>query len=296
VLERSFCSRLSVISPGLELAATLDQHNKEGNTLDLTVWDVASGSPIGTVWHVDATTEAFPLVWFSNDARFLFLRFYERGEKGPTPRLRAWDIADGLAELCTLDHGYSIHVSPDGKWIGRTTADGVDLFDTTGAVRGALRRPGDYSAGWDGSRSPFSRLHYAGATYSPDSRYLLVTGLSRQGKDLLSSGWLPGWVRRASAEGAVARLWRLDDAEEVAAFTRFRQAEFSPDGKTLATLHNDNRIRIWDVPPRKPLVLPLVVSAVMWLAILLAVRFGRAWLARRRITGLAQQTTAASHG
>jgi WD40 repeat protein len=69
-----------------------------------------------------------------------------------------------------------------------------------------------------------------------------------------------------------ARLWDVETCTELACFDDCIQALYSPDGKTLATAHTDGKVRLWDVPPRKPVLAILGISLVLWLSILIAIR------------------------
>jgi WD40 repeat protein len=284
VLERRFRSEWPItLSPGPEFAATVERHGEGGNLLDITVWDVASGRAVGTRRHVLTRSHALQEVWFSDDGRFLFARSGDVEPEGWRWRLTAWEVAGGLPELWSFADEFRAPVSPDGKWVARISTAGVELFDTAGTLRGALRRPGDYNRVINAPFAGGMKASSVNATFSPDSRHVLVTGLSRQATGPLSAGWLPAWARRGSGQQPwTARLWRLDDAEEVAAFTGCLHAAFSADGSTLAVRHDDYKIRIWDVPPRKPIGAALAVSAAAWLVLVLSARVGAAWFARRR--------------
>ncbi len=58
----------------------------------------------------------------------------------------------------------------------------------------------------------------------------------------------------------------------MACFDDCIQALYSPDSKTLATAHTDGKVRLWDVPPRKPVLAILGMSLVLWLSVLVAIR------------------------
>jgi hypothetical protein len=72
-------------------------------------------------------------------------------------------------------------------------------------------------------------------------------------------------------------------------FSKCTEAVFSPDGKTVATLHKDNTLRLWQMPLRKPAGLILGISANLWLLVLLAgMVLGRMRLKRRKRLGHGQ--------
>ena len=64
--------------------------------------------------------------------------------------------------------------------------------------------------------------------------------------------------------------------EEIATFADCRQALYSPDGKTLATLHEDGTVKVWDIPAaRKPILRICGVSLVLWLMVMVGVQLRR---------------------
>jgi hypothetical protein len=52
---------------------------------------------------------------------------------------------------------------------------------------------------------------------------------------------------------------------ELCAFEDCKEAVFSPDGASLATLHCDKTIKLWNLPVRKPLARILAVAAQIYL-------------------------------
>jgi hypothetical protein len=71
------------------------------------------------------------------------------------------------------------------------------------------------------------------------------------------------------------RLWDTRTGRQQAAFFECRQALFSPDGKTLATMHDNSIMKFWDVPLRKPLGTVLACTSISWLAAVLVWRLIR---------------------
>ncbi|GAA0437402.1 hypothetical protein Acor_49830 [Acrocarpospora corrugata] len=69
--------------------------------------------------------------------------------------------------------------------------------------------------------------------FSPDGA-ILATGTS--GTETTKPAW---------------RLWELATKKSIATLTGVEAAEFSPDGKTLALVNGDGKVRLWDVATRK---------------------------------------------
>ena len=120
---------------------------------------------------------------------------------------------------------------------------------------------------------------------SPDSKTLLVAGLHHSISKVPVSSWWRFWNITPATEESypVARLWRLRDGKQLAAFRGCETGLFSSDSKTLAAMYDDGTIRIWDVPPRKPLLTVLGMAFAVWLAILATLRVVR-WHRIRRST------------
>jgi WD40 repeat protein len=80
----------------------------------------------------------------------------------------------------------------------------------------------------------------------------------------------------------VARLWDVERCRELACFDDCDQVLYSPDGKTFATGHRDHTIRLWDVPPRKPVLAILGVSLVLWFGLIVGAQLWTRLLRRGR--------------
>jgi WD40 repeat protein len=106
-----------------------------------------------------------------------------------------------------------------------------------------------------------------------------------------ASGPLP--LHRGLSAGSVGRIgnppYRPHPSHQrprAPSFDDCYQALYSPDGKTLATAHADGTVRLWDVPPRKPVLAIVGTSLVLWLSVLVGIRlWGRLvrwWFRMRR--------------
>jgi WD40 repeat protein len=240
----------------------------EGDTklAEVQVRDLATGA----VRAANKQVEVLPLIGlfaFSPDGRFLLVKcgkeqvLIARGNL-PLWTLHVRDAGDGLNVAKTYK-GVEPIFAPDGKCFVLADSAGGDLVETKGfRHRGALRVNGDQCRSLRG--------HPATVAFSPDSKMVLITG---QGHEAVINP-LRGLGRKlfVSKESlklinlwgpAVARLWDAETAAELAGFDGCTHGLFSPDGKLLAARYQDG-VRVWDVPPRKPVGLILGLSAALW--------------------------------
>jgi WD40 repeat protein len=103
--------------------------------------------------------------------------------------------------------------------------------------------------------------------FSPDSRLLAVGDLWRHTRAPPLNSWIPGWIRGLvyPAHDPAVRLWETETGKQSAAFFQCRRAFFSPDGKTLATLHENGVLKLWALPLRRPVVTSLALAFACWL-------------------------------
>src|SRR5262249_53028748 len=66
--------------------------------------------------------------------------------------------------------------------------------------------------------------------------------------------WLPTSITQGFDSDTEITLWHVRTRAPVAAMNgNYRDFRFAPNGRCFATISSDNRIEIWDIPPRKPL-------------------------------------------
>jgi hypothetical protein len=47
---------------------------------------------------------------------------------------------------------------------------------------------------------------------------------------------------------------------------------YSPDGESLVTAYRDGTIKLWPVPPRKPVLTIVCISLVLWLSVVVGLQ------------------------
>ncbi|MEV4363981.1 WD40 repeat domain-containing serine/threonine-protein kinase [Nonomuraea sp. NPDC049625] len=150
---------------------------------------------------------------FSPDGRTLAVSRY--GEHG---RVELWDLERGSRRAQTGTGANDLAFRPDGRLL--VTGNPLQLIDPE---KGATRPP-EQGTG-----------QLAGAfAFSPDGRQVAFSG--------------PGRLT----------LWDGDVRTRIAEFPAVPGSEatmlaWSPDGRTIATYEQGSRVRLWDVPSRRPL-------------------------------------------
>src|SRR5262249_54139193 len=156
-------------------------------------------------------------------------------------------------EIATCE--YNPLVSAGGRWLLVWIPNGALVLDAvSGKVHGELRNPRDEE--FAGPRIEVGWGPDTEGVFGPDGKTVVITGLGRNRKEhpIIPLLYKLGLVDRFDNYLHVARLWDVERPQELACFPDCQQALYSPDGKTLATAHRDGTIRLWDVPPRKPLL------------------------------------------
>jgi WD40 repeat protein len=271
-----------VVSPTLKTFATGTGANAAHGCPEVWVGDLSTGLVLARK-QVGKPGHAIHSLSFSPDGRFLFASSETPPVGGvavadtPTSIL---DVEQGLKTVREIGPASPVPVfAPNGRWLLSPNGAGSDLLETNGfRYRATLHRPGDCEARFfelpDG-------LRRASGSFTADSRAVVMTGLGREPARNPMRFWrkrppeLAG-VGEFADEPLIARLWAIEPTEELAEFDGCADARFSPDGKLLAARYNDGVIRIWDVPPRKPLGFILGLAASLW-----AVIVGGLWLVRR---------------
>ncbi len=230
----------------------------------LRIWDFVTGRPLGQpIIHSGPVLS----VAFSPDGKTVLT--------GSGTAAQAWDVATGKPTGAPLEHRAridSVMFSPDGQsiltgcddftarvWDGKIaqpvgrlieygstiitaafSPDGKEVY--TSDVEGRIRR-------WDVGSGRF-----LGQPAEVDSWSYLMA-LSPDGRTILTSG----------GSGTRARLWEIATGRPVGAALehadRIGAADFSPDGKVVATGSNDKTARLWDPVTGQILGAPLECSS-----------------------------------
>jgi WD40 repeat protein len=234
----------------------------------------AGGLPPHLDLRDETTGPAYPVtdrwpksaVWpsFSADGKHLFVE--ERFE------VMLWDVTAWPVRHVTTVESRNV-LSPDCKLLARwLPSSAVELQDLDSMrVRAILESPdGDAGTpGWEIRFSPDSTsVATKGALHDPPKPGP-VTGWFQ---------WLFGFSPSSYRLLSVVRLWSTENGRELQRFPNCHDAEFSPDGHTLATFSDDGTIQLWDLPPRPALGRLISLAA---LAAIVTASIGW-WLGRRR--------------
>jgi WD40 repeat protein/serine/threonine protein kinase len=227
---------------------------------------LASGSVEGTIRLFDTSTRhetrTLPgcgkIIGFSADSRLLVVR----GFKG----IKSWRLADGAITTVPLESYHARGISP------RADVHGIEPFAVFGMTNGDLEH-------WNlatMSRVASWRVHegeVGAAVFTPDGRFIATSGAN--GDVSLWDAKTHGEVRRFKARGEKlislsfspdgrllagpeygddtprVYIWDVNEGSllcELDGNNGLELSAFSPDGKLLATAHNDNNARLWEIP------------------------------------------------
>jgi hypothetical protein len=284
--ERQFIAKAWAIAPDLTTAATVITFSSPFKFSWVQLWDLKTG--VEKARYLDANAEAtIDKVLFTRQGQYLVGKYRQPDETSLAPLIL--DVKAGLEEvrLFAVDgerlHGdrWDMCVDDNKRWGVLTPAargagdrwmlcadkNGADVWDMLRRQKQlSLWSPADKNIYW---RSD----HYS---FSDDGRYLLVTGFTATRTDwsgVFASG---RWGTIDTTETyPVGRLWDVDRGEEMATFEDCSWGKLSPDGTTVATV-DGNRVRFWDVPPRR-YNLTLSLTVLTWGLTLLVV-----WVVKRR--------------
>jgi WD40 repeat protein len=132
-------------------------------------------------------------------------------------------------------------------------------------------------------------------TISPDGETVAVTTREEPADPLSFWPWFAGLVDRCGLRSEPADRWEFNLLESAtgkvrsrllvgATYYGYRRAAFSDDGRFLAVISDDDIVRIWDLPIRKPWGLILAVAAMPPAAIgllIITIRRIRRWRSPR---------------
>ncbi len=186
-----------------------------GSDLALRVWDPVTRQRVGSLDKHEAPVTRLA---FRRDGTLL-------ASAGADGRICLWDVASGTASTSFpsgLDEVYALAFSPDGETLFWGEGPRVRWTRVGGTAK-----PGVFDM-------PDSARVLA---FAPDGQTLLCGG--GQGSLLVCAWDGRQLTRRATLEHRVA-----SDPKKQA--LPIHQAVFSPDGRLIATVSSDTRVRIWD--------------------------------------------------
>jgi WD40 repeat protein len=246
-----------IVFPDCRTAATY--HLKDFKITEAKLWDLTKGRVLAT----------FPVNSVKNHIRFLDFPKdgqIQKDSVDSTGSTAIWDI-NGQPRLIAVLNEWKIAVSPDRSWVLQSEEKGVHLVGLRSGKSFSLTNRSDDSLSNQGAPGEFS----------PDSRMVVVTGIGRLVKPhpviQLLGTFLP--VKSVEELRPIARLWDVEAGAEVASFDGCGKALFSPDSKTVAGLHEDATVRLWDVTPRTEITRILASAVALWLVVFLSPKLWR---------------------
>ena len=197
-----------------------------GDSLSLNIWEAAAGKSILSpkdVENHDDFLEVHNMLEFTPDGKTLIV--------GGEDEIRYWDVGKqkmtGTIKAC----GYRMALSPDGKTLAAPSGwpalnrKGVRLYDVaTRKLRATLDVPKDATC----------------AAFSPDGKFLAIGD---------EAGLVHVRPTKGRADSPSIRMIHQDDRY----LKQVNSVVFRRDGKVLASLGNDNHIKLWDAASGKQL-------------------------------------------
>lgn len=213
-------------------------------------WEVASGKELKKIQY--ATGELSRAI-FSRDGREIITTGIY-----PDSSVRVWDAATGALQKTLAGHTASIsalRLSPDGTRLLTTSNDRMAIV-------------WDLTSGSLVCKMSGRALRFNDAIYSPDGHFFVTTGLARNASQVwdaatgkllypLKSSPVSGLAHYSpdgkmvlAPTGTVATIWDAATGDTLYRLNHdsatVRNACFSHDGKTIATVASDSTVRIWD--------------------------------------------------
>ena len=222
-----------------------------GDDYACKLWDVQLKRRVATFEHiVDRSRTQIKAVDFSADGHLLATAGID---------VKLWNVQT-RAEIGTLKHGqwvFALAFSPDGQLLATADETGqVSVWDVQ-RQQIVTQFTGDATSVYSVKFSPDGQV-FAGAGYAGEIGLWKVENWERLGT--LSVGATVFAIDFSSDSTTLAstgyesvNLWTVDTGEKLTSLTGHlgwvNAAAFSPDGGTLISGGNDERLRLWDVTP-----------------------------------------------
>jgi WD40 repeat protein len=292
--EHSVCADTVAFSPQLSSFASIEHPNGRARPAEMRLRDTATGEIRSSATYL-LGEECKPCLSFSADGKRLICRNIgpqSAAERGTT----IWDVDSGLRSRNTISHDQS--VSRDGRWYASVDDMHVAVFDALSSREHvSLHIPDDGLRDLGVSNEAFLP-DGPSVTFSPDGKTLCVTELRSepQAFTLRASSLIHVGSGTRSPSRDTMRLWEIESGKEMLVRPNCRNVLFSPDGQRFAALDYDGVIRIWDIPPTRPLAPCLLLAAILWGAIVLIVLTAQLLLGRRTQSTGHSEANGAVHG
>lgn len=227
--------------------------------MEVTLWDVARGQELAATVLPGPTYD----VYFSPDGRFLCMQAAEfevhlRGFIRPGGSLQLWDTS-ALPPRHVASVTREQVDSPDGRVLAMIGDPDVPVRPWTIARRLQVST-------WGSSPAVPNPI------FTPDGKMVVL-----EGQTATVRGQLGAWLARGATGGNGYQFkWvDVDTWQERAVLDTDGPGTISPDGRLLATGGGDKPVKLWSVPPRRPLWPPLALAALVGVLVVVAVRYRR---------------------
>ncbi|HYV39703.1 MAG TPA: hypothetical protein VE988_28700 [Gemmataceae bacterium] len=156
-------------------------------------------------------------------------------------------------------------ISPNGKWLAVSRADGAQLVNITAPEQTA-------SFVNSADNGYYSGDALASAMFSPDSKTLAIRGINAHSNRPPLDNWLPRSCNPYAAipDRPFVRVWSVDAQKEVLMLEKCSSVLFSPNGRTMAAVRDGNLVELWAVPLQASPWRIVGWATLVWAAVLLA--------------------------
>ncbi len=261
-------------TPDLAMMASANCSPDPNKRTEIAIWDMATGAKRFSFDYDEKDTH-FQNLSFLADGKMLAASGGGGWQLDWHTQTTLWDVASTPVQIGSFTGPPEL--SSDGQWLALPDDNGAVLYRAA-----TMLQHGNLTARDDVGPSIFGTYNnmkqYPSLSFSPDGRLIAVGGLYRFAPQLSWQRWLPSKMSSFldDSSGSLVRLWETETAKECAAFVECRMAFFSPNGKTLVTMHHGGIMKLWDLPLHKPLAIVFGLTFIVWLPFVFIWRFIRA--------------------